>query len=64
LVNKRPGAKQDTTENKQIKLFLVEAIGMLVEAVGNRKEEERILRSFLVHYDGYFNKVTPVGAAQ
>ena len=37
---------------------------MLVEAVGNRKEEERILRSFLVHYDGYFNKVTPVGAAQ
>ena len=55
LINKRGGAKQDTSESKQVKLFVIEAISALVESVGNRKEEERILRSVLVHYDGYFN---------
>ena len=55
LVNKRSGAKQETSENNQVKLFVIEAIGALIESIGNQKEEERILRSFLVHYDSYFN---------
>ena len=38
-----------------MKLFIVEAIGALVEAINDRKEEEKVLRSFLVHYDGYFS---------
>ena len=59
MVDKRYGSAVVKDENKSIKLFVMEAIGLLIESVGNRKEEERILRSFLVHYDGYFNgKIT------
>ena len=54
LFDKRAGAPKETQENRQVKLFVVEAIGSLIEAVGNKKEEERILRSFMVQYDGYF----------
>ena len=42
---------------------MIEAIGALIEAVGNQKEEERILRSFLVHYDGYFSNNQNTSAA-
>lgn len=56
-INKKNGAKSDPkAENKQVKSFLLESIGTLIEAVSNRKEEEQILRSFLVHYDDYFAK--------
>ena len=54
-INKKNGAKQDPkSENMQVKAFLVETIGTMLEAVSNRKEEERILRSLLVNYDDYF----------
>lgn len=43
-------------ENKSVKLFIVEAVGTLLESVGDSKEEEKILRSFLVNYDEYFLK--------
>lgn len=44
-----------------MKTFVVESIGHLIESVGNKKEEEQILRSFLVHYDGYFNNKAQTG---
>ena len=57
----KPDADKVEKTNKQIKLFIVEAIGALVEAIGNRKEEEKVLRSYLVHYDDYFSATPKEG---
>ena len=36
-----------------MKIFALETIGNLLEVVNDRAEEEKILRSFFVHYAGY-----------
>ena len=37
-----------------IRIFTLEMIELLLECIGDRKEEEKILRSFFCHYDAYF----------
>lgn len=39
--------KQDASENKDVKHFVQEAIGALVESIGNRQEQESILNTQL-----------------
>lgn len=36
-----------------MKIFALETIGQLLDVVNDKQEEEKILRSFFVHYDGY-----------
>ena len=41
------------TDKEKVKIFALETIGNLLEVVNDRAEEEKILRSFFVHYAGY-----------
>ena len=47
-------ANLQSTQANVIRIFTLEMIELLLECIGDRKEEEKILRSFFCHYDAYF----------
>ena len=37
--------------NKQLMVFVIESIGFLLEQVNDRVQEQKVLKSFTIHYD-------------